>query len=555
MTVTCRDAGGNQAADSVTLTALDKTGPRLTILDPPPYRSFIGGPDGVTVTVAGTAADGQSGMTGGAATVGWSLTADGPYASAAKAGAGTNNPWATWAADARIPDFGTFTIYIRSTDRDGNSTTLSVPVQVISAYRPRDLSERLNPRSYLAALLAFAREQVKVAGGSQLSSADLQAVFLQPFGKLSQPLSEIGDAGEMPVAQLLVVAELVREFRETASSSLLPARWSFDPATITGGKVHDLSGNGNSATAVGGLVLEPGAGGQAIRFDGAARFLQVANAPSLQVGANGTDFSVSFRIRPLQHPNGQWRGVMHKGAVMKSAPFAVWLHPASNRVHARISTTEDWNEGLDSVTELPVDRWTHVAYVKAGSELRLFLDGRLDRAVILKGQSVSNTGPVYLGKDLWWAGFDGLLADVRIFGFPSSTASVAALAAAPNGETLPATLAAGEAAYRWAAYEAFLAGIGTSYDELRLARGAEPACASPWPPGLGFRLTPPPPDELDQLSTDPAVLAGACVSRDELHLAGGADPGVRLALATRLGIGSAPRHPMSWTSSPSTRPA
>ena len=344
-------------------------------------------------------------MTGGAATVGWSLTADRPYTPAAKTGADTNNPWATWTADVPIGDFGTFTIYIRTTDRDGNSTASSVPVQVVSAYRPRDLSERLNPRSYLAALLAFAREQVTVAGGSQLSSADLQAVFLQPFGKLSQPLSEIGDAGETPVAQLLVVAELLREFRATASLSLLAAYWSFDPATIAGGMAQDLSGNGNSATAVGGLVLEPGpAGGHAIRFDGTARYLQVANAPSLEVGTNGTDFSVSFHIRPLQHPNGQWRSVMHKGAADQERTFAVWLHPDSNRLHARISTTVDWNEGLDSAAELPVDQWTHVAYVKAGTELRLFLDGRLDHTMILKGQSVSNTGPVYLGKDPWWRG-------------------------------------------------------------------------------------------------------------------------------------------------------
>jgi hypothetical protein len=505
--VTCRDAGGNQATESVTLTALDNTPPRLTILGPPPYRSFIGGPDGVTVTVAGTAADGQSGMTGGAATVGWSLTAKGPYRPAAKTGADTNNPWATWTADVPVPDFGVFTIYTQATDRDGNSTTVSVPVQVISTYRPHDLSERLNPRSYLAALLASAREQVKVAGGSQLSSADLQAVFLQPFGKLSQPLSEIGDAGETPLAQLLVVAELLREFRETASSRLLAAHWSFDPAAITGGTVQDLSRNGNSATAVGGLVLEPGpAGGQAIRFDGTARYLQVANAPSLEVGANGTDFSVSFHIRPLQHPNGQWRSVMHKGAADQERTFAVWLHPDSNRLHARISTTVDWNEGLDSNAELPVDRWTHVAYVKAGTELRLFLDGRLDHTVIIKGQSAANTGPVYLGKDPWWPGLDGLLADVRILGFPLSAASAAVLAAAPGGATLAATLAAGEAAYRWAAYEAFLAGIGTSYEELRLARGADSGVRSALAARLGIRLTPGSPDELDQLTIDPASL-------------------------------------------------
>jgi hypothetical protein len=197
---------------------------------------------------------------------------------------------------------------------------------------------------------------------------------------------------------------------------------------------------------------------------------------------------------------------VHKGAANQERTFAVWLHPDSNRVHARVSTTTDWNEGLDSVTEVPVDRWTHVACVKAGAELRLFLGGQLDRSVTLEGQSVSNTGPLYVGKDPWYPGLDGLLADLRIFGFPLSPASVRAVAATPGAETRAATLATGEAAYRWAAYEAFLAGIFTSYEELRMARGADPDVRGALAARLGIRLTPGSPDELDQLTIDPAAL-------------------------------------------------
>ena len=60
---------------------------------------------------------------------------------------------------------------------------------------------------------------------------------------------------------------------------------------------------------------------------------------------------------------------------------------------------------------------------------------------------------------------------------------------------------------------------------------------------LGIRLTPPPPNELDRLSIDPAVLVGIGTSHDELRLARGADSGVRSALATRLGIRLTPPPP------------
>ena len=62
--------------------------------------------------------------------------------------------------------------------------------------------------------------------------------------------------------------------------------------------------------------------------------------------------------------------------------------------------------------------------------------------------------------------------------------------------------AAGESSYRSAAYAALLAGCGTSYAELRLARGAAPAARQALAARLGIRLSATRPDELDQLVLD-----------------------------------------------------
>ena len=64
--------------------------------------------------------------------------------------------------------------------------------------------------------------------------------------------------------------------------------------------------------------------------------------------------------------------------------------------------------------------------------------------------------------------------------------------------------AAGEADYRGTAYASLLAAVGTSYAELRLARGAAPADRQALAARLGFRLSPSRPDELDQLLLDGA---------------------------------------------------
>lgn len=62
--------------------------------------------------------------------------------------------------------------------------------------------------------------------------------------------------------------------------------------------------------------------------------------------------------------------------------------------------------------------------------------------------------------------------------------------------------AAGEEAYRNAAYTSLLAAVGTSYAELRLVRGAAPSARQALAARLGIRLSAAKPDELDQLVLD-----------------------------------------------------
>jgi hypothetical protein len=66
--------------------------------------------------------------------------------------------------------------------------------------------------------------------------------------------------------------------------------------------------------------------------------------------------------------------------------------------------------------------------------------------------------------------------------------------------------AARESSYRGTAYAGLLAAYGTSYAELRLARGAAPAFRQALAARLGIRLSPTAPDELDQLVLDGAGL-------------------------------------------------
>ncbi|GAB4204954.1 MAG: hypothetical protein OHK0022_30580 [Roseiflexaceae bacterium] len=225
--------------------------------------------------------------------------------------------------------------------------------------------------------------------------------------------------------ELVVVQRAWTSGEVAALATALPtgARWLLDAAAT------DTSGNGNTGT-ISGAVFTPGKINQALLFDGVDDTVQVPHSASLAAGQNGADFSVSFWLRVDQGPNGGWRTLMHKGAANTDRTFALWLTPTSTQIYYAISTTANWNAGGYSTASLPLNTWTHVAYVKRGATLELYLNGTLDSSVPLPGTVVGNTGPLYIGKDPWHGGLRGALDEVQVVQRALSTAEVATLAVA-----------------------------------------------------------------------------------------------------------------------------
>lgn len=500
ITVRLQDAVGNVTPATVTVRATDVTSPHVQITWPPPGQAFI---SGTQVVVQGHAQDGQSGMAGGR--VEWSLTGAAPFTPAT-----TSSNWASWQAPVSISDFGAFTITVRAVDAAGNvSTPQGLPVEIVSSYRPADIAGRLSSREYIAALLSMIRDTVRSAAGAAVSSADLEALLGQPFARLSQPLSPVGGTGDLMVNELRVPVEVLRTYALPAS--LLAARWTFSPGTIaaSGTAVSDISGNGNIAT-LSGAVVQAGQYGDGVSFDGATTYMQVPHSASLAFADADADFSVSFwMFLRSWSAGGTWRSIAHKGSDNDQRTFALWIEPTQRVLHARISTTADVNEGLNGTTPLPIGRWFHVAYVKQGGELRVYLDGNADGRTSLSAGVVPNTGPVYFGKDPWYAGFDGMLDDIRIYRVALSDDSVRTVASAAAEDTPQAQYAAALSGYLLTAYQALLVAAGTSYDEMRLARTADLAARAALAARLGITLQPARPDQLDQLTLDPATITEA----------------------------------------------
>ena len=121
-----------------------------------------------------------------------------------------------------------------------------------------------------------------------------------------------------------------------------------------------------------------------------------------------------------------WNILLHCGPDPHRTP-STWFHNNSTRVHVRVSTTSDNNEGSDSHGDVfQIDKWHHGAYVLQGDELFFFVDGKKVTTHILRGNTVYSDGtlPFFLGHDTKYASCHGQFKCVRYYNFALSKKEV-----------------------------------------------------------------------------------------------------------------------------------
>ncbi|MCH9740166.1 MAG: hypothetical protein K0U38_04905, partial [Epsilonproteobacteria bacterium] len=143
--------------------------------------------------------------------------------------------------------------------------------------------------------------------------------------------------------------------------------------------------------------------------------VEINNQAVLEVGKDNADFALAFWVKLKTGNDGNWRLVTHKGNDTGERTFAMWLHPDSNKVHYRISTTGSWNDGGDSTNALPLNTWTHIAYVKEKDKLKLYINGVKDSEKKLQGDTISNDGPIYIGTRPNSTGADMDIDEYKVF--------------------------------------------------------------------------------------------------------------------------------------------
>lgn len=206
------------------------------------------------------------------------------------------------------------------------------------------------------------------------------------------------------------------------------AHWSFDEDE--GAIASDITGNGHTATLQGAQWQAEGWREGAIGFNGLTARAEVPHAPALALGKDGADFSVTFALNLREDATGRRRVLMRKGTAesLTQRTPGIYLSSRDNCIHFRISTNASFNEGTNSKASVELNTWTHVAYVKQGRSLRLYINGQLDNECILDGDSIGFDAPLFIGGFPKDGGTKALFDDVRVYDRALSVDAVIALA-------------------------------------------------------------------------------------------------------------------------------
>jgi hypothetical protein len=206
-----------------------------------------------------------------------------------------------------------------------------------------------------------------------------------------------GDTTAVPVA-----------LRVAAPADDLVGAWSFDESS--GSTVSDSSGHGNDGTITGAQRTSVGVAGGALAFDGTDDRVEIPDSASL-------DLSEGMTVEGWVRPNVLAGGARPLAVKEDDDDEPLWGLDAANTggLPSGQAFTDVARSAHGSTKVAPVPTWTHLATTYDGTQIRLYLNGRLVGSAAQRGPLATGPGPLRIGAGAWGERFDGLIDEVRVY--------------------------------------------------------------------------------------------------------------------------------------------
>ena len=152
---------------------------------------------------------------------------------------------------------------------------------------------------------------------------------------------------------------------------------------------------------------------------GAANFItttaiNVTNTSLLEIGKNGTDFSVVFWLKLLSAFDTVNHIIIQKGTSTSFRTPCVWALANANSLFFGVSTTVNSTQGV-TVTNTPINTWINVAYINKDNTLYVYYNKVLKGSLILSGTVVSNTSNFYVGATSMYTGKAFAIDELKLY--------------------------------------------------------------------------------------------------------------------------------------------
>jgi hypothetical protein len=174
--------------------------------------------------------------------------------------------------------------------------------------------------------------------------------------------------------------------------------------------VKDSSGNGNDGTIVGTpTYVAAGKIGASLKLNGTTDYVDCGNAASVNI----TDvITCSAWIKPTTLANSAYQTFVSKGDVAY-----VLAHTSGNLLQLAIYDGTWYSANSAAVTSTMNNSWHHVAGTYDGTQIRLYVDGKMAGSTLRTGVIATDTYLLSLGRNSQNTSrlFTGEMDDVRIY--------------------------------------------------------------------------------------------------------------------------------------------
>ena len=173
------------------------------------------------------------------------------------------------------------------------------------------------------------------------------------------------------------------------------------------GSIADASSNNLSITVEGDVAISTAQskfGSGSCLFDADGDGLLLADSPLLTAGSG--DFTAEAWVRPAT--NSGVLGIFSKRSFTSESGLEFVCYALNGYSYLVVSENgTNWSYNSAGSEAIPADQWTHVAFVKNGTSVAVYVNGALSQSGTLGGNVYDGNESFFIGS----GGYDGHLFD------------------------------------------------------------------------------------------------------------------------------------------------